>query len=102
MTAEHPVSPTVLSIEGELTIYRAEELCATLKAALAAGNDLEVNLGDVTEMDSAGVQLLIAAKRAATAMQREMRLVEHSPAVREVFDILDLGFHLGVPSPTPA
>ncbi len=100
MTAEHPVS--TLRIEGELTIYRAEELCAEFKAVLAAGKDLEVNLGGVTEMDSAGVQLLIAAKKAAGAMQQEVYLVEHSPAVLEIFDILDLGIHLGVPSPVPA
>jgi anti-anti-sigma factor len=100
MTEEHPVS--TLRIEGELTIYRAEELCGEFRTALAAGGDLEVDLGAVTEMDSADVQLLIAATKAASAMQREMRLIECSPAVREVFDILDLGAHLGLPSPVSA
>jgi anti-anti-sigma factor len=96
---EHPVSATSLRIEGEMTIYRAEELCAGFKAALAAGGDIEVNLAEVTEMDSAGVQLLIASKKAAVALQRELRLVEHSPAVREVFAMLNLNVHLGAPSP---
>jgi anti-sigma B factor antagonist len=91
------MSVVALHIEGELTIYRAEELRAVLKDALAedGGGDLEVHLAAVTEMDSAGVQLLIAAKKAALATQREMRLIAPSPAVREVFDILDLGVHLG-------
>jgi anti-anti-sigma factor len=100
MTEAHPVS--ILRIEGELTIYRAEELCLTFRNALAAGSDLEVDLSAVTEMDSAGVQLLIAAKKAAGAMQREVRLTEHSAAVREIFEILDLDTHLGAPSPVSA
>jgi anti-anti-sigma factor len=97
MTEAHPVS--ILRIEGELTIYRAEELCVTFKNALAGGDDLEVDLSAVTEMDSAGVQLLIASKKAAHAMAREIHLTGHSPAVCEIFEILDLGMHLGTPSP---
>ncbi len=79
-----------LNIEGELTIYRAAEVCATLKAALAGGGDLEVNLKDVTELDSAGVQLLIVARRAARDAQCTLRLVGHSAAVLDVFEILGL------------
>jgi anti-sigma B factor antagonist len=100
MTTEQAAAASSLRIEGELTIYRAEELCAGFKAALAAGGDIEINLAEVTEMDSAGVQLLIAIKKAASALQRELRLVEHSPAVREVFEMLNLDTHLGAPSPT--
>jgi anti-sigma B factor antagonist len=104
MSTEDPALPSAsslqsLRIEGEMTIYRAEELCIGFKEALAAGGDIEVNLSEVTEMDSAGVQLLIATKKAAGALQRELRLVEHSPAVLEVFEMLNLNMHLGVPLP---
>jgi anti-sigma B factor antagonist len=91
-----------LAIEGELTIYRAAELCEALKSALAAGGELEVNLAGVTEMDSAGVQLLMAAKKSAQAAQRTLRLVGHSPAVLEVFEMLDLAAHFGDPLLIPA
>jgi anti-sigma B factor antagonist len=84
-----------LSIDGEMTIYRAAELRESLSAALAAGGDLELNLSAVTEMDSAGVQLLMAAKKTARESQRELRLVGHSPAVLEVFETLDLAGHFG-------
>lgn len=86
---------TALTIDGEFTIYRASELHAVLKDALAAGGDLEIDLAGVSEMDSAGVQLLMAAKKTAAASQREMRLVGHSPAVLEVFEALDLAGHFG-------
>ena len=85
-----------LRIEGELTIYRAAELAAAMKAALAgvpAGAALELDLAEVTEMDSAGVQLLLAARRSADESGRVLRLAGTSPAVAEVFQTLQLASH---------
>jgi anti-anti-sigma factor len=87
----------MLHIDGEMTIYRALELCTTLKAAFEGGGDLELDLAGVTELDSAGVQLLMSAKRTAQAAQRELRLVGHSPAVLEIFEVLGLAAHFGLP-----
>jgi anti-sigma B factor antagonist len=79
------------AVEGEMTIYRAAELCASLQAALKEGDgDLAIDLSAVTEIDSAGVQLLLAAGKTATAAQRLLRLAGHSPAVAEVFGVLGL------------
>jgi len=94
-----------LALAGELTIYRAAELRDTLIAALAGLTDgaaLELNLAEVDELDSAGVQLLMAARKTAQATQRELRLVGHSPAVLEVFETLDLAAHFGDPLLMPA
>lgn len=96
---------TVLPLDGELSIYRAAELRDTLLAALAAlppGGALELNLADVSELDSAGVQLLIAVKKAGLAAQHALHLVGHSPAVLEVFETLDLGPYFNDPLLLPA
>lgn len=80
-----PSSP--FRIDGEFTIYRAAELAAAMKAALAelpAGGAFEVDLSGVTEMDSAGVQLLVAARRSTDESGRTLRVAGHSPAVAEV------------------
>jgi anti-sigma B factor antagonist len=80
-------------VDGELTIYRAAELAVQLSTALAeapAGAPFVIDLAGVTEMDSAGAQLLMAARRSALAAGRELKLAGHSEAVREVFDILEL------------
>ncbi len=90
---------TTLSIEGELTIYRAAELSAVLKDALSGAGELELNLAAVTEMDSAGVQLLMAAAKTARAAGGELRLVGHSAAVLEVFETLNLAAYFGAPPP---
>ncbi len=89
---------TCFRIEGELTIYRAAELAAALRAALAevpAGAAFELDLSDVTEMDCAGVQLLIAARRSTDESGRVLHLTGSSPAVAEVFDTLQLASHFG-------
>ena len=97
--------PTPFRIDGELTIYRAAELCDALKTALAGlpdGHDLEVDLSEVTEMDSAGVQLLMAAKKTARASRRELRVRGRSPAVEEVFETLRLAAHFSDTPPSPS
>lgn len=77
----------MLRIEGEFTIFRATELKDVL---LADPLPTEIDLSGVTELDTAGVQLLMLAKLTAQKAQREMRLVAHSPAVLEVFELLNV------------
>jgi anti-anti-sigma factor len=84
-----------LHIEGEMTIYRALELRQTLLDAVAAQPKVELDLSAVTEIDTAGLQLLMLAKRAAQAAQRELRLVGHSPAVLDVLQLFDLAAFFG-------
>ena len=64
-----------LHIEGELTIYTAAETKARLLPLLAQCIDLEIDLSQVNEMDSAGLQLLILAKRACTERNGNLHLV---------------------------
>jgi len=90
----------MLRISGELTIYRAAELKQALLAELAeraAPAALEIDLSGVTELDTAGVQLLMLAKKTAQAQRRELRLVAHSPAVAEIFELLNLAAYFGDP-----
>jgi len=92
----------VLRLDGEMTIYRAAELKGLLLGALAGQRALEIDLADVSEIDSAGVQLLVMAKQAAQAQGIELRLVRHSPPVIDVFELLDLAGHFGDPLLVPA
>lgn len=98
--AAAPRSTTArLALEGELTIYRAAELKARLLEPLqdAGAVSLDIDLSRVTELDSSGLQLLMLARRQALAQGGALRLVDHSPAVREVFDLLDLAGQFGDP-----
>lgn len=77
------------AIEGEMTIYRAAELCAGMQAALGSGC-FAMDLSAVTEIDSAGVQLLLAARKSARAKQRELELTGCSAPVAEALGLLGL------------
>jgi anti-anti-sigma factor len=85
-----------LALDGELTIYRAAELKERLLDALAATEAvLEIDLSGVDEIDTAGLQLLMLAKREAAACGRQLRLVAHSRAVLAAFDLLNLAGYFG-------
>jgi len=81
---------TRIAIDGEMTIYRAADLKTLVLDALRKTRVLEIDLSAVTELDTAGLQVLMLAKQTAAAEQRELRLLQHSPAVVEIFDMLDL------------
>ncbi len=87
----------LLHIEGEMSIYTAAELKAQLLPHLALAAELEIDLSEVSEMDSAGLQLLILAKREATRVGTTLRLAGHSRAVLEVFDLCNLAAFFGDP-----
>lgn len=96
-TNQRESAPPVLCIQGELSIYRATELKRALLAALTEAASLDIDLSGVTEIDTAGLQLLMLAKKTAQAQQRELRLVAHSPAVTDVFELLNLAAYFGDP-----
>jgi anti-anti-sigma factor len=81
---------TRIALDGEITIYRAADLKTTVLDALRKTRVLEIDLSGVTELDTAGLQVLMLAKQSAAADQRELRLLQHSPAVVEIFEMLDL------------
>jgi anti-sigma B factor antagonist len=87
-----------LHVEGPMTFARATELRDAALAALEQQSPLvEFDLSDVTELDSAGVQILLLAKRTATARSQELQLVGQSPAVQQTLELLRLSVLFGSP-----
>jgi anti-sigma B factor antagonist len=91
-----------LSLVEDLTIYHALELKQTLLDALSATSDLELNLSQVGEMDTAGLQLLILLKKEAQRAGKSVRIVAHSQAVSAVIDFCNLAAEFGDPLIIPA
>lgn len=87
---------TPLALDGELTIYRAAELRAALLAALEAGPALALDLSGCTEIDCAGVQLLLAAQRSAAEAGGAVRLQARSEAVDDALATLGLAERFAV------
>lgn len=92
----HEGAPS-LRLEGELTIYSVSEAKDQLHAALDTQPTLQLNLADLEELDTAGVQLLIWLKQEAHRRGKTLVLYAHSPAVLEVFDLLKVARMFGDP-----
>lgn len=56
---------TRLCLEGELTVYNAAAVRDDLLQVLGQSEEVELDLGEVTTVDLAGLQLLCAAHRLA-------------------------------------
>lgn len=87
----------MLHIDGEMTIYTAAALKEELMKFINQPCEREIDLSDVSEMDSAGLQLLILAKREALRHNTPLRLTGHSRAVLEVMDICNMAAYFGDP-----
>jgi anti-anti-sigma factor len=88
---------TRLHIEGDMTIYTAAELKAGLMPCMTQPGEWEIDLSGVSEIDSAGLQLLLLAKREAARRASPLRLTRHSRAVLEMLDLCNLVRDFGDP-----
>lgn len=88
-----PDAPSAtLRIAGEMTIYRAAELKDQLLAQVRAGSKLALDLAEVSEIDSSGIQLLALAQREAEQLGLEWCITACSdPVVRllSAFNLAD-------------
>jgi anti-sigma B factor antagonist len=89
--------PCHFTIEGEMTIYTALELKGRLLAPLDQYAHMEIDLTGVSEIDSAGLQLLVMAKNEARARGKTLSIFGHSPAVLEAMDLCKLEGFFGDP-----
>lgn len=92
-TAPPPTEAVVLG--PELTISQAAALRDALVDALCAtAGDLQLDLGAVTEIDSAGVQLLLATRRSVAERGATLTLTAASAPVAEALAVFGLDPHL--------
>ncbi|MFI3194317.1 MAG: STAS domain-containing protein [Methylococcaceae bacterium] len=82
-----------VAVVGEMTIYNVSEQKNKLIDFLSSAIELQVDLSAVTEIDSAGLQLLLWLKQEAS----NLKLVNHSQAVVNVFQLLNLAMYFGDP-----
>ena len=86
-----------LTLVDDMTIYHAIEQKQQLMTALEGTSALELDLAQVGEIDTAGLQLLILTKREAARQGKTLTVVAHSPAVRQTIDFCQLTAFFGDP-----
>jgi len=75
-----------VTIEGDLTIYSAAEAKQQLLDVVNNISKIELDLSQVSEMDTAGFQILYLAKREAQRAGKQFMLIQQSPATQDVLN----------------
>lgn len=91
-----------LMLDGAMTIYNAVDIKSQLMTAVQQSQMLELDLSGVTEMDTAGFQLLVLAKRESLQADHKLRIVAHSDPVREIIEFYGMTGFFGDPMVIPA
>jgi anti-sigma B factor antagonist len=84
------VARPTLRLAGELTVQTAAEQKTLLLAALETADGIAVDLSDIAEVDTAGLQLLLLLRREAAQLGKAFRLLTPSEPVLEVLRIAHL------------
>ncbi len=92
----------MIAIADDLTIYNALAQKQTLLDALDATGKLELDLSQVGEIDTAGLQLLILLKKEAQRAGKCVSIVAHSQAVSSLIDFCNMAADFGDPLVIPA
>ena len=88
---------TLVKLAGDLNIYSVIELKNALLDVITTTPDTELDLAEVQEFDSAALQVLALAKRAAAKNRNTMRITAHSTSVVNLFELYDLVGFFGDP-----
>lgn len=76
---------------GDMTIYFAAAMKQQLLAGMqAGGTDVLLDLSQVAELDTSGLQMLLLAQRLAAAEGRRFTLTQPSAVVCEVLELCGL------------
>jgi len=88
---------TEIDIPGDMTIYEAGEVRDLFMNALSEKKNINVNLSNVSEIDSAGIQLMVSLKNNASENDLSVQYRSHSQSVIGLLDLFDMTSYFGDP-----
>jgi anti-sigma B factor antagonist len=83
----------VLDVSADMTIYSAANNLSEIKGYYSKFSHIELNLSGVEEIDSSGVQILLALVQNAKKDGKQVVLSEISAPVTEIMDMLNIRSH---------
>jgi anti-sigma B factor antagonist len=86
-----------IAIEGEMTIYVAQELKSELLPIITENDEIEIDLSQVSEIDAAGLQLMLVTKIESVVRGIKLGFINHSASVKEMLELSDLVGFFGDP-----
>jgi anti-sigma B factor antagonist len=97
MKSTVPMLRRIQVMEGPLTIYTATEQKDLLLSLFPLAHEVELDLSNVDELDSAGLQLLILIKRESLKGSTQLLLSNPSVAVTEAIRLSGLDDYFANP-----
>jgi anti-sigma B factor antagonist len=80
---DQPGEP-ILGIKGEVTIYTAVELCSSILQKIKNVEKINFDLSEVSAIDTAGLQLLLAAMRGSKTGKQNIFMSNPSEEVTRI------------------
>jgi anti-sigma B factor antagonist len=98
-TKTEGTDPIVITVSGEVDLATAADLEGVIAEALSgSASVIEVDLAGVEFMDSAGLRVLVAARKQADDAGRTLRLRSPHERVRRIIEITGLSAVFGITS----
>jgi len=94
---ENSASSCCLKLIGEMTIYAASQVKDHLIMPINAAQEVDVDASGITDIDSAGMQLLILAKCHADQLGKPFQLSKPSRPVVEFINLFSLNEFFALP-----
>lgn len=85
-----------LAIDEDMTIYAVEALKQGISEEIDIYDRFELNLGDVEEIDSAGIQLLLALKSELASKSKTLKLTAVSGAAAKLIQSYGVNDHFNM------
>jgi anti-anti-sigma factor len=76
----------LLTLQGSIDIFAAQELAHVARGILERGEETLVSCKNLHHLDCAGVQLLLALKKALVAKGKNIQIIEKSPQVERLLE----------------
>jgi len=87
----------IIHLMGDFVLAHVTELKDTLLDTLNDCQQLDVDLVDVSDIDTAGIQLLLLLKREALTSKKNCHLIHHSRVVVDMLETYQLSHYFGDP-----
>ena len=81
---------TEITISGELTIYEARAFYEQHIKSITSQQQMNINLVKLTEIDTAGIQVLIMLMKFATEQGAQIQMIHLSSAIKQYSKMFNL------------
>lgn len=76
-----------LFFNGEMTIYNVRDIKNSLIESLESGSELSLDLSKVNNIDTAGFQMIVAARNEASESGKKVSLLNPAGEVKKIFEL---------------